>query len=151
MVLHTQAARNTETSALIAQALEQSIPLEKYPKAAIDVHIFVLESSGGVVGTATTCASLALADAGVELFDMVAGCSAAVTAQEGILLDPSKEEEARAGNSLFVAYMPALNEVTQVSQSGKMEHARVLEGIESCVEGCTKIHALMKACLRDNM
>ena len=77
-IFSAQAVRNAETSTLIAQALELSIPLEKYPKAAIDVHIFVLESSGGVVGTATTCASLALADAGVELFDLVAACSAVI-------------------------------------------------------------------------
>ena len=84
-IFSAQAVRNAETSTLIAQALELSIPLEKYPKAAIDVHIFVLESSGGVVGTATTCASLALADAGVELFDLVAACSAVCAPRKSVL------------------------------------------------------------------
>ena len=31
----------------VVQALEQCILLSKYPKSAIDIHVFVLESDGG--------------------------------------------------------------------------------------------------------
>ena len=66
-----------------------------------------------MVPIATTCASLALADAGVELFDMVAACGVAHDAQ-GSILDPSSAEEAEANSSLLLSYMPSLNEMTQL-------------------------------------
>jgi len=70
-----QAQVTKEATMLITQALEQCILLSKYPKSAIDIHVFVLESDGGALSTAVTCASLALADAGIELLDMVAACT----------------------------------------------------------------------------
>lgn len=34
----------------------------------------VLQADGGELGVATTCASMALADAGIELYDLVTSC-----------------------------------------------------------------------------
>jgi exosome complex component MTR3 len=60
---------------LMVQALEVSLRLETFPKSEIDVFALVLEQGGGMVGAAITAASLALADAGVEMYDLVASCS----------------------------------------------------------------------------
>lgn len=46
-----------------------------YPKASVDVYCVVLEADGGELAVATTAAALALADAGIELCDLVAACS----------------------------------------------------------------------------
>jgi hypothetical protein len=39
------------------------------------VYVLVLEAGGGELGVAATAAALALADAGIELFDIVVACS----------------------------------------------------------------------------
>jgi len=139
-----QAQVTKEATMLITQALEQCILLSKYPKSAIDIHVFVLESDGGALSTAVTCASLALADAGIELLDMVAACTV-VRKGDKIMIDPSHEEEDSADASLLVAFMPSLDEVTHLFQRGSMEQSQVLEGIELCMSGSSKVHGLMGA------
>ena len=49
--------------------------LEKFPKAVVDVHALVLESGGSDLAVAACAASLALADAGIEMLDLVSACS----------------------------------------------------------------------------
>ena len=46
-----------------------------FPKASVDIYCVVLEADGGELAVATTAAALALADAGIELCDLVAACS----------------------------------------------------------------------------
>lgn len=38
-------------------------------------YVLVLEAGGGELGVAATAAALALADAGIEMFDLVTACS----------------------------------------------------------------------------
>ena len=46
-----------------------------YPKTQIDVFVTVLENDGSVLAAAMTCASLALANASVQMFDITIGAS----------------------------------------------------------------------------
>jgi len=138
-----------ELSILTAQALEVSLRLETFPKAEIDVFILVLEAAGGMVGAAITAASLALADAGVEMYDLVASCSVSVV-DSHILLDPSSDEEKSAQADIMVAMMPSANEITQMVQTGEMHHAKAPEAIELCLDGCSKIYQMMRQNLLDS-
>lgn len=52
--------------------------VEKFPKSVIEINILVLEADGGVLSAAITAGSLALADAGILCYDLVA-CSSAVS------------------------------------------------------------------------
>ena len=60
----------------VREALQTVVCLDKIPKSVIEVNLFVLEDDGGATGAAISCSSLALADAGVEMVDLVAACSA---------------------------------------------------------------------------
>jgi exosome complex component MTR3 len=53
------------------KALESSVILNKFPKSVIDVYLLVLESDGSVLSSAINVASLALADAGIDMYDLV--------------------------------------------------------------------------------
>jgi ribonuclease PH len=44
-----------------------------------------------------------------------------------ILLDPSREEEKYEQSNLMVAIMPSANEITQMLQTGEMEHTKAPE------------------------
>lgn len=50
--------------------------LHKLPKCIVSVFVTVLEDEGGVFAAAINCASLALADAAVEMYDVVTASSA---------------------------------------------------------------------------
>ncbi|KAL8442903.1 hypothetical protein Emag_006188 [Eimeria magna] len=70
------AESNERNAMLLHQALDSVVHLDKYPKSILDVCVLVLEDDGGALASALTCAGLALADAGVECYDILTGASA---------------------------------------------------------------------------
>jgi len=147
-----------EFSLQVVQALENAVRLDRYPKSVIHVNIIVLQNSGGVLAAALICASVALADAGIEMFDLVSACSACQIRQTSppsstksplrpndgmILLDPDEVEERFQSAGLTLALMPNLNQVTQIFQTGEMEYAKTTDAIQLCLDGCKKIYSLM--------
>ena len=60
---------------MIEQTFTGAVLLERYPKSVIDIYVIVLEDDGGAVGAAITATSLALANAGIEMLDLVGCCS----------------------------------------------------------------------------
>jgi len=132
-------------SVMLVEALEVSVMLEKFPKSLIEVYVVVLEADAGVLSAAITCASLALADAGTEMYDLVASCSAGVLGGDCIL-DPSRSEERAAGftAAALCAFMPSLQQITHFVQSGQTDDRDMQRLVELSVDGCTKLHALMR-------
>lgn len=52
-----------------------SLQVHRLTKSVVDVRVMVLQADGSELAVATTCASMALADAGIELYDLVTACS----------------------------------------------------------------------------
>lgn len=142
--------KERECSTLMQQALEVSVMLDKFPKSTVDIYALVLESDGGFsflcisekigeLSAAITCASMALADAGIECFDLVSSCSVVNSNKErniltrkgmlskNVILDPTFEEEKQQSGSVTIAFMPSLNEVTQLYQSGEIDLEKTQE------------------------
>jgi len=64
-----------------------------------------------------SCATLAVADAGVAMLDLVAACS--MCCVNGIeVLDPTALEEQNSSGTLFVSYMPRIQRISHVDLSG---------------------------------
>ncbi|KAI1306542.1 hypothetical protein EDD11_004730 [Mortierella claussenii] len=167
-----------ELSQILSQALAPAVRLEKIPKSAIDIYITVLESDGwgSCIAAAVTAASVALAHAGIEMLDLVAGCSASyiqtgpsipppsaatTTSVAGsvvaaarppqIFMDADLEEEKYEQGAIVLAFMPSLNEVTHVLQSGKAEGSIISQSVEHCMEACNKIYAVMHHALLESI
>src|SRR5690606_1105684 len=91
-----RAAHVASTSAVdgdaLAAALLPLLHLDRYPKALIEVFALVLEDGGAVLATALTCAGAALADAGIEMRDLLAGAAAVRVADE-LRPDPAADDE----------------------------------------------------------
>ena len=68
-----------ELGAIMQQALEVAVRVELFPKSVVDVHALVIQDDGGALAAVLSAASLALADAGVEMFDLVAACCCSVS------------------------------------------------------------------------
>ncbi len=82
--------REIEISKVIKEALLPAVMLEKFPRTAVDVFIEVLQADGGTRCAALSAASVALADAGIPMRDMVASCAAGKVA-DTIVLDVNNE------------------------------------------------------------
>jgi len=63
---------------IIQQAFLPAVRLNLYPKSSIDIYITVIENDGttACLAAAITCASIALTDAGIQMYDLVAAASA---------------------------------------------------------------------------
>jgi len=140
---YQQDKEEKEFSTLMDQALEVSVMLDKYPKSVVDIFVTIIQADGSVLSSAITCASMALADAGVEMFDLVASCTVATVSGQ-VVLDPTSAEEVQQTSSITIAYMPSLNEVTQLVQSGVLEHSNAKEAMDLCIDGCSKLYTIMR-------
>ncbi|KAJ6984158.1 exosome complex component RRP41-like [Populus alba x Populus x berolinensis] len=95
-----------------------------------------------------SCASLALADAGIMMYDLVAGVSVSCLGRN-LIIDPILEEENFQDGSLMITCMPSRYEVTQLSITGEWSTAKLNEAMQLCLDACSKLDKIMRACLKE--
>ncbi|KAF8511897.1 ribosomal protein S5 domain 2-like protein [Hysterangium stoloniferum] len=141
-------AEDRSISVLIQQSLLPSLRLELLPKSGIDVFITIIENDGveACVASGAVAASTALADAGIEMFDLVTSCASAMVEEE-IWLDPTAEETVRARASFTIACIPALGTVTNILQTGQLTAQEAICCWEVCQTYCRDIHNVMASAL----
>ncbi|CAG8510640.1 3538_t:CDS:2 [Paraglomus brasilianum] len=141
-----------ELSHLLFEALAPAVRLDLLPKSTIDVFVTILQNdgNGSCLAASITAASVALADAGIEMLDQVAACSACYIDDE-IWIDCTLREEEHAQGSLVLSYMSSLNEITHMLQSGEISVSGTIRTIEQCTEACSKIYSIMGNCLLESV
>ncbi len=139
--------REIEISKVIRESLEPSVFMEYYPRTMIDVFIEVLQADGGTRCASITVASLALADAGIPLKDLVVACAAG-KADDTIVLDLMDEEDKLGKADVPVALMPSLNGITLLQMDGKLAHEEFETVVNMAIEGCKKIYPMQKEALK---
>ena len=139
--------REIEISKVIREALEPAIFTEYFPRSMIDIFIEVLQSDGGSRCAAITAASLALADAGIPLRDLVAAC--AVGKIEGKLaLDLSDIEDKLGEADMPIAYMPSLGRISLLQMDGVFSEEEFIKALNMAKDACLRIYELQKQCLK---
>lgn len=146
-----QSSQDKDFSLMVLESLQPAVCLHKYPRSQIEVNVMVLENSGSVLAHAVTCASLALADAGIEMYDLVLGCS---MRQDGdsFVVDPTYTEENSSGSvanqgGLTVAFLPSLNQISGLQSDGEMTEETLTAGVRTCIEGCYKLYPVIQQAL----
>jgi exosome complex component RRP41 len=139
--------REVELSKVIRESLEPAIFLEYYPRTMIDLTIEVLQADGGTRCASITAASLALADSGIPMRDLVVACAAG-KADDTIVLDLMDEEDKLGSADVPVAFMPNLNAITLLQMDGKLNHEEFETAVNLAIEGCKQIYAMQKEALK---
>ena len=139
--------REVELSKVIREALEPSVFVDLYPRAGIDVFIEVLQADGGTRCAAITAASLAIADAGIPLRDLVVGCAAGKV-DDTVVLDLYDAEDKLGMADVPVAIMPNLNAVTLLQMDGILTPKEFETAVSMAISGCKTIYAMQKEALR---
>jgi exosome complex component RRP41 len=139
--------REVELSKVIRECLEPSVFVDLYPRTGIDVFVEVLQADGGTRCASITAASLAIADAGVPLRDLVVACAAGKV-EHSVVLDLFDVEDKLGAADVPVAYMPNLNAVTLLQMDGVLTPDEFETAVNMAVEGCKKIYALQKEALK---
>jgi len=140
--------REIEISKVSAEALESAIFLERFPNTAIHVYVEIFDSNAGTRVAALTAASLALADAGIPMQDMV--CAVGVGKAGGeIILDLNKaEEDAPDAVDIPLAIMPRTEEIVLLQMDGPITKPEWQKALKLGVKGCKQVHEMQKAALR---
>ena len=112
--------REMEISKVSGEALEKAIFLERFPNTAIDVFVQILDSNAGTRVSGLTAASVALADAGIPMKDLVS--SVAVGKAGGhLMVDLNKtEEDAPDAVDIPIAMLPNSKEIVLLQLDGVM-------------------------------
>lgn len=143
-----QGSDHKEFSSILHKALEGAIILDSFPKTTVDVFALVLESGGGDLPVVISCASLALADAGIMMYDLVASVSVSCLGKN-LVIDPISDEESYQDGSLMITCMPSRNEVTQLTVTGEWSTPKIHEAVELCLDACSKLGKIMRSCLKE--
>jgi exosome complex component RRP41 len=121
--------------------------LEYYPRTGVDVFVEVLQADGGTRCASITAASLALADAGIPMRDLVVACAAGKV-EDTVVLDLMDTEDKVGSADVPLALMPNLNAVTLLQMDGILTSEEFEEAVNLAIEGCKKIYTLQKEALK---
>lgn len=139
--------REMELSKVIREALEPSIFLEQYPRTSIDLFIEVLQADGGTRCAGITVASLALADAGIPMRDLIVACAAGKVDGK-IVLDLNDIEDKEGEADVPVSLMPNLEAITLLQMDGMLTPEEFEEALSLAIGGCDRIYDLQKEALK---
>jgi len=138
--------RSIEISKVTREALEPVVFLEQYPRAVIDVFIEVLQADAGTRTAGITAASVAMADGGIPMRDLVA--SVAVGKVDGtIVLDLNKYEDQYGEADMPIAMLPRKKEISLMQMDGNFTPEEFRQAIELAILGCEKIYEAQREAL----
>lgn len=138
--------KETDLSEQMKNILDKVVPLRNYPKTAMILEVQVLQDDGGVLTASSIAATLALLDAGFELYDMVVACSVAVTREDGICwTDPTADEiQTNCAAIYTLVWMPNWKDVVLWEQKGAALTDTTNNAFAICREGCRKWHKQLR-------
>jgi exosome complex component RRP41 len=139
--------RSQEISKVISEAFESVVFAEEFPRTSIDVYIEVLQANAGTRCAGIVAASLALADAGIPMADLLPSVAAGKIAGK-IALDLKKEEDNFGEADLPMALVPQSGRLVLMQMEGHMNREELREALDLGVTGCRAIYERMKEALR---
>jgi exosome complex component RRP41 len=139
--------RSVEISKVTREALEPAVFTHLFPRTAIDVFIEILQAHAGTRCTGITAASVALADAGIPMRDLVPACAAGKVGGK-VVLDLFDIEDNYGEADLPVAIMPRKKEITLLQMDGNFTQEEFEEAFKLAIHGCEKVYEVQKEALR---
>jgi exosome complex component RRP41 len=139
--------REMELSKVIRESLEPVVLTDLYPRTTIDLFIEVLQADAGTRCAGITAASLALADAGIPMRELVAACAVGKI-QGKLALDLSDAEDKYGDADIPVALVPNAGLVTLLQMDGHLTLSEFDQGFAMALEACKTIHAMQREALK---
>jgi exosome complex component RRP41 len=139
--------RSVEISKIISEALESVVQTELFPRASIDVYMEIMQANAGTRCAGLVAASVALADAGVPMKDIIPAI--AVGKADGqLLLDLNKEEDNYGQADVPIAIIPKTGEVVLLQMDGHLTQEEFETALDMGIKACHEIYALQKEALK---
>lgn len=147
-----QNRRAKEISLVTEKALLPVVDLKEFPNAVVDVYIELPQTDAGSRCAGICAASIALADAGIPMKDMVAAIS--VGSVDGTLvIDLDYLEEAyeceEGVADIPIAYIPSTQELSLLQMDGEITKEHLIEGLKLGEKACQEIIEIQKRALKN--
>jgi exosome complex component RRP41 len=143
--------RSKEISMVTEKALLPVVNLEDFPNAVVDVFIELTETDAGSRCAGICAASIALADAGITMRDMVAAVSTGVIDNQ-VAVDLNGDEEHIHDVDVAdipVAMVPSTEEITLLQMDGKVSKEQLMRGIATVAPVLKRIADIQRQALID--
>ncbi len=141
--------RSKELSLVIEKALLPVLNLSDFPNSVIDLFIEFPQTDAGTRCAGICAASIALADAGIAMKDMVASVSVG-RVDNAVVVDLNYDEEAYDAPvaDVPVAILHRSKEISLLQMDGDITEEQLLKGLEMAEKACDKIHEVQVKALK---
>jgi exosome complex component RRP41 len=142
--------RSKEISFVTENALLPVVDLGDFPNAVVDVYIELIQTDAGSRCAGICAASMALADAGISMKDLVGAVAVGVIDQQ-VVLDLNYEEEALPDIDVAdipIAMIPSTNQFTLLQMDGKVNRSDLIRALELGKKAMSKIIDIQRKALK---
>ena len=143
--------RSKEISMVTTNSLLPAVDLTDFPNAVVDVFIELPQTDAGTRCAGISAASIALADAGIAMKDMVAAVSVGLV-DDKVVVDLNYAEEAYEDGPVAdipIAMLPRSGEFSLLQMDGQISEENLLKALESAREVCLRINEIQRQALKD--
>jgi exosome complex component RRP41 len=143
--------RAQEISMVVKNALLPVVDLSAFPNSVVDVYIELPQTDAGTRCAAITAASMALADAGIPMKDMVASVS---VGQVGglVVADLTYNEEAYEDgpvSDIPIAMLHNTKEISLLQMDGEISKEDLIKALELGKIAADKVYEIQQKALKD--
>ncbi|MEM5814793.1 MAG: exosome complex exonuclease Rrp41 [Candidatus Aenigmatarchaeota archaeon] len=139
--------RSTELSKVIREVFQNLIIAEKVPNTQIDIFLDVLQADGGTRTAAITAASVALANAGIPMKDMVSAIAVG-KADDVLVADLGKYEDNFGQSDMPMAISNRDGRLLLLQMDGLLTKEEIAEMLGMAARGCAKLNEAQAEALR---
>jgi len=149
--------RSSEISFVTTKALEPVLNLDAFPNTVVDVYIMILQANASTRCAGINAASLALANAGLEMTELVSAVSIGKI-EDAIVADLTKDEEdykitkdgkkIKAATDIPVAVLSRSGKISLLQLDGKIKPQELQEAVALAKKVCAKITEIQKNALK---
>lgn len=140
--------RSIEISKVSKHVFQNVVLTNLFPKTMIDVHMEVVQSDGGTRIASITAASVALADAGLPMRDLVCGVSVGKIGGE-LVVDLDKYEDNLGGSDIPMIFAPRNGELLLYQMDGLLTKEELGRAYDMALNASKKIRVLQEKALKD--
>jgi len=139
--------RSVEISKVISEAFSSVVFKEQFPRTSVDIFIEVLQADAGTRCAGLTAASVALADAGVPMRDLVAACASGKIGGV-VCLDLNKEEDNFGDADCPMAVVHGTGEIVLLQMDGHLTFSEFQKAMELSLGAADRLFELQRDALR---
>ena len=142
--------RAQEIAMVMTKALEPVIDLSAFPNSVVDVFVELPQTDAGTRCAAISAASMALAEAGIPMKDLVSSVSMGQV-QGTVLADLTYPEEAYDPpvSDIPVAMIHSTKEITLLQMDGEISKDDLMKALEMAKAAMDKVYEIQKKALKE--